>query len=68
MKIYKSKVLKEDSNKEPGTILSVSKEGIKVSTLEDVLLIEKIQFPNGKPLTVEQYINGNEIKVNNKLS
>lgn len=68
MKIYKSKVLKEVSNKEPGTILSVSKEGIKVSTLEDVLLIEKIQFPNGKPLTVEQYINGNEIKVNNKLS
>ncbi|MDU5109421.1 MAG: methionyl-tRNA formyltransferase [Clostridium sp.] len=68
MKIYKSKVLKEDSNKEPGTILSVSKEGIKVATLEDVLLIEKIQFPNGKPLTVEQYINGNEIKVNNKLS
>lgn len=68
MKIYKSKVLKEDSSKEPGTILSVSKEGIKVSTLEDVLLIEKIQFPNGKPLTVEQYINGNEIKVNNKLS
>lgn len=68
MKIYKSKVLKEDSNKEPGTILSVSKEGIKVSTLKDVLLIEKIQFPNGKPLTVEQYINGNEIKVNNKLS
>ena len=68
MKIYKSKVLRENSNKEPGTILSVSKEGIKVSTLEDVLLIEKIQFPNGKPLTVEQYINGNEIKVNNKLS
>ena len=68
MKIYKSKVLKEDSTKEPGTILSVSKEGIKVSTLEDVLLIEKIQFPNGKPLTVEQYINGNEIKINNKLS
>ena len=68
MKIYKSKVLKEDSNKEPGTILSVTKEGIKVATLEEVLLIEKIQFPNGKPLTVEQYINGNEIKVNNKLS
>lgn len=68
MKIYKSRVLKENSNKEPGTILSVSKEGIKVATLEDVLLIEKIQFPNGKPLTVEQYINGNEIKINSKLS
>lgn len=68
MKIYKSKVLKEASNKEPGTILNVDKEGIKVATLKDVILIEKIQFPNGKPLTIEQYINGNEIKVNNKLS
>lgn len=67
MKIYESKVLKEDSKKEPGTIVSASKEGIKVATLEGTLLIKKIQFPNGKPLTIEQYINGNEIKVNNKL-
>lgn len=67
MKIYESKVLKEDSKKEPGTIVSVSKEGIRVATLDGTLLIKKIQFPNGKPLTIEQYINGNEIKVNNKL-
>ncbi|WP_066893886.1 methionyl-tRNA formyltransferase [Clostridium nigeriense] len=67
MKIYESTVLKEDSKKEPGTIISVSKEGMKVATLDGTLLIKKIQFPNGKPLTIEQYINGNEIKVNNKL-
>ena len=67
MKIYESAVLKEDSKKEPGTIISVSKEGLKVATLDGTLLIKKIQFPNGKPLTIEQYINGNEIKVNNKL-
>ena len=41
---------------------------MKVSCGSNVLLIKKIQLPNGKPLTVEQYINGNEIKVNNKLS
>jgi methionyl-tRNA formyltransferase len=67
MKIYESKVLREDSKREPGTIVSVSKEGMKVATQEGTLLIKKIQFPNGKPLTIEQYINGNEIKVNNKL-
>ncbi|MGG7057520.1 methionyl-tRNA formyltransferase [Clostridium tertium] len=67
MKIYESKVLREDSKREPGTIVSVSKEGMKVATQEGILLIKKIQFPNGKPLTIEQYINGNEIKVNNKL-
>lgn len=67
MKIYESKILEEDSKREPGTIVSASKEGIKVATKEGTLLIKKIQFPNGKPLTIEQYINGNEIKVNSKL-
>ncbi|MCF0147991.1 MAG: methionyl-tRNA formyltransferase [Clostridium sp.] len=67
MKVFESKILNETTNKEPGTIVGVSKEGIKVATLDGVLLIKKIQFPNGKPLTVEQYINGHEIKVNNKL-
>ena len=67
MKIYESKVLNENSNKEPGTIINVDKNGIKVSTLEGILLIKKIQFPNGKPLTIEQYINGNEININEKL-
>lgn len=67
MKIYKSTVLNEESKKEPGTIIKVDKEGIRVSCLDGVLLIEKVQFPNGKPLTVEQYINGKPIKENVKL-
>ena len=67
MKIYKSRVLNEKSNKEPGTIIKVDKDGVRVSCKEGVLLIEKVQFPNGKPLTVEQYINGKPIKENVKL-
>ena len=67
MKIYQSEVLSEDSNKEPGTIISVNKTGIKVSCKEGVLLVKKVQFPNGKPLTIEQYINGKDIEVGYKL-
>lgn len=67
MKIYESEVLNENSNKEPGTILSVNKAGMKVSCNEGVLLIKKVQFPNGKPLTIEQYINGKDIEVGCKL-
>lgn len=62
MKIHKSVVLDKMSKKDPGTILNVSKEGIEVSTGNGVLLIKVVQFPNGKPLTVEQYINGNSIE------
>ena len=64
MKIFESEVLNEESNKAPGTIIDVSKEGIKVSCAKNVLLIKKVQFPNGKPLKVEQYINGHDIEKN----
>lgn len=64
MKIFESEVLKESSNKEPGTILKVTKEGIKVACGENLLLIKKIQFPNGKPLYVRDYINGKSIEEN----
>ena len=67
MKIYESEVLNENSNKEPGTILNVNKTGMKVSCNEGVLLVKRVQFPNGKPLTIEQYINGKEIEVGCKL-
>ena len=67
MKIYESTVLNESSSKEPGTIISVNKNGMKVNTIEGILLIKKIQFPNGKPLTIEQYINGKEIEAGYKL-
>lgn len=64
MKVFESKVLNEKHNKENGTILNVSKEGIKVACKDSVLLIKKVQFPNKKPLTVEQYINGHQIDEN----
>ena len=68
MKIYESEVLSESSNKEPGTIMIVNKNGMKVSCSEGVLLVKKIQFPNGKPLTIEQYINGKDIEVDYNIS
>ena len=61
MKIYKSRVLNEESNKAIGTIIEVSKEGLKVSTGSGVLLVEEIQFPGKKPLKVKDYIVGNKI-------
>ncbi|MGH4122300.1 MAG: methionyl-tRNA formyltransferase [Clostridium sp.] len=62
MKIYKSRVINEQSNKSSGSIIEVSKEGLKVSTGSGVLLIEEIQFPGKKPLKVKDYIIGNKIE------
>jgi len=64
MKIYETEVLEEKTSKEPGTILDVSKDGVKVACKDSVLIVKKVQFPNGKPLKIEQYINGHEIEKN----
>lgn len=40
---------------------------MKVSCGSGILLVKKVQFPNGKPLTIEQYINGNSIEEGIKL-
>ncbi|MFL8632575.1 methionyl-tRNA formyltransferase [Clostridioides difficile] len=62
MKVWKTKVLDEKSTKDVGTIVDVSKDGIKVSTIDNVLLIEEIQMPNKKRMLVGEYIKGNTIE------
>lgn len=64
MKIYETEVSEEKTSSKPGTILDVNKRGVKVACKDSVLVIKKVQFPNGKPLTIEQYINGHEIEKN----
>lgn len=67
MKIYKSQVLNEKSSKEPGTIIEVSKNGLKIACGDGILLVKEIQFPGKKSLKVEEYIRGNSIEVGSIL-
>ncbi|SFB26781.1 methionyl-tRNA formyltransferase [Clostridium frigidicarnis] len=68
MKIYESSILSKSSKEAPGTILDVNKDGIEVATGDGVILIKIIQFPNGKPLKIEQYINGHSIDIKEILA
>ncbi|WP_250673315.1 methionyl-tRNA formyltransferase [Paraclostridium ghonii] len=61
MKIWKTKVINENSDKKPGTILSVGKEGIEVSTGEGSIQIKEIQMSGKKRMEVHEYIKGNNI-------
>ncbi|KZL94429.1 methionyl-tRNA formyltransferase [Clostridium magnum] len=62
MKIYEAKVLHDNSSKEPGYILDVTKEGIKVACEKGCLLLQIIQFPGGKPMYVSEYIKGHDLE------
>lgn len=62
MKVIETRLTGEKVKYEPGTIVRVDKNGILVATKDENILITKIQFPNKKPLPVEEYIKGNSIE------
>ncbi len=67
MKVWKTKVLDKTSDKAPGTIIKVDKDGIEVSTKDKVILIKEMQMPGKKRVEVAEYIKGNSIEVNSIL-
>lgn len=52
---------------EPGYILNVDKEGIRVQTGDGIILIGEIQAPNKKRMAVSEYIKGNTIEASSLL-
>lgn len=62
MKIFKAMVLNEECDQEPGYVIDVSKDGIKVACGKGTLLIQEVQFPGGKSMKVGEYIKGHELK------
>ncbi|MGL5577099.1 MAG: methionyl-tRNA formyltransferase [Sarcina sp.] len=67
VKIHETDFEQVDSDKEPGTIIEVSKKGIKVATSEGILIIKKLQMPSSKALLVQDFLNGNNLEVGTKL-
>lgn len=59
IKIYSTLLINNSTNKVPGTIIEVSKEGISVACLNGVLKITKLQLPSKKPVEFSQLFNGN---------
>ncbi|WML35142.1 methionyl-tRNA formyltransferase [Clostridium sp. OS1-26] len=62
MKIFKAMILNEEFKHEPGYVIDVSKDGIKVACGKGTLLIQEVQFPGGKSMKVGEYIKGHELK------
>jgi methionyl-tRNA formyltransferase len=60
VKILETEVLEEKSD-EPGTIIDVSPNGVLVSTGDGTIHVLKLQYPGKKPMSVRDFLNGNEI-------
>lgn len=67
MKIWKASVYAGDTEKLPGTVFEVNKNGVLVQTGKGLLLVEEIQFANKKRMPVCEYIKGNKIEPDDLL-
>lgn len=62
LKIWKCSISQGKDSKTPGKIISVNREGIFVSTGDGVVVIEEMQLPNSRKMSVDEYIRGNNIE------
>lgn len=58
LKIYKSKLTTIKSKSKPGTIEQIDKEGIYISTLDNLISITDIKIEGKKRCLVKDFING----------
>ncbi len=67
IKLWKAKVLEEESRGTDGEIIAVKDEGMTVQTGKGSLLVTEIQVPSSRRMTAAEYIRGNTIKVKDML-
>ncbi|MBN3858990.1 methionyl-tRNA formyltransferase [Neisseriaceae bacterium PsAf] len=63
IKIWQAKVLSQKAEQLPGSVVSVTNQGIEVATSEGWLLIEQIQKSGSQKMAVKDFILGFPIKV-----
>ncbi len=64
VKIFEVEILETNANTTAGKIIDVTKNGMMVATGGNDILVKRLQFPNKKAVTVDEYIRGNEINKN----
>lgn len=58
VKIYKSRIEKNSSDKTPGTIVDILKDGIVVKTKDGSIVIEDLKMEGKKRMSSKEFLNG----------
>jgi methionyl-tRNA formyltransferase len=56
-----------DSGAQPGTILEVTRDAIRVAAGTGSVLIHELQPSSGKRLAIKQYLSGHAVEIGSKL-
>lgn len=57
LRIHQARATEITCNQKPGTVLQIDRSGLLVATGDKALLIEKIQWPGGKIITLADWLN-----------
>lgn len=57
IRVHQAQVIEKDCSEPPGTVLSIDKHGMLVSTGHQALLIERIQFPGARAMSIADWMN-----------
>ena len=57
LRIHRAQIVEANSKAMPGTILSLDKKGMLVATAKDAILVETLQFPGSKAMSVADWLN-----------
>lgn len=69
LRIHQARVVANTEKKQPGTVLSIDKNGMLVATGDQAILVERIQFPGAKAMLVADWLHAgrNQLYTNQVL-
>lgn len=67
LRIHQAQIVAQEPTQKPGSILSLDKKGMLVATGSQALLIEKIQFPGGKIISISDWLNSGKTQLHTGL-
>jgi methionyl-tRNA formyltransferase len=63
LRIHQAKIVVLPSTHVPGTVINIDKKGMLIATGDQALLVEKIQLPGAKIITIADWLNSSKSQV-----
>lgn len=61
LRFWMAEALEGNADSLPGTVIACTKQGLDIATNDGILRITKLQLPGGKPLNIQDFVNGNDL-------
>ena len=62
-KVYETAIVNESSNKTPGTVLGLTKQGLQIACGEGIIEIRTLQAEGGKRMAAPDYFRGHPLEL-----